>query len=440
MRRSNQRALAIVAVAGLAGAAWGQATTFSEYGRVVSRSDLFIFEHVVELSEGEFGLAQLLPEGNVETEATFSGEEVFSLEGFCVSRGDCLIGVESNSVPSGYETVDQQGHAAFESALAEVSGQCVVGYYGGIRAEAEVEALVGLHFGGDGYGEIRQYVGRGAGDMCWEEERFSGACCFSGKTVDDEYGFADISGEYEYEVDSPSMDPVTATVTHTITYDPEERISPRNTVAVCERTHPCDADASYQDFVFCMAITTRFHTASGIVEEVMEGAVIIRNDGFSILPLGFMDDPGFNPFTGFTIFDIEVEHEGVIGQVDVDKMIKSGPVSQFVNGDVDDDGDICGSDRVAFMDALGSSFGDANYTIRADFDLDGDVDSDDLAHLNSIGCTADLDCDGSLTIFDHTAFTNAFDAMEPVADWDGDGMFTTFDYLAYNNTYDLGCS
>lgn len=76
---------------------------------------------------------------------------------------------------------------------------------------------------------------------------------------------------------------------------------------------------------------------------------------------------------------------------------------------------------------------------RADFDLDGDVDSDDLAHLNTIGCTADLDCDGALTVFDQTAFANAFDNEEPVADFDGDGLFTLFDYTAFANVFDLGC-
>lgn len=59
--------------------------------------------------------------------------------------------------------------------------------------------------------------------------------------------------------------------------------------------------------------------------------------------------------------------------------------------------------------------------------------------FNDIGCTADLDCDGSLTIFDQQAFGNAFDASDPVADWDGDGSFTIFDYNEFGNTYGLGC-
>lgn len=67
------------------------------------------------------------------------------------------------------------------------------------------------------------------------------------------------------------------------------------------------------------------------------------------------------------------------------------------------------------------------------------MDADDLAYLNSIGCTADADRDGALTIFDQTAFTNAFGASDPVADWDGDGAFTIFDYTGFSNTFDLGC-
>lgn len=55
------------------------------------------------------------------------------------------------------------------------------------------------------------------------------------------------------------------------------------------------------------------------------------------------------------------------------------------------------------------------------------------------GCRADLDGDGSLTIFDFLAFQNAFDAGDPVADFDGDGSLTIFDFLAFQNEFDAGC-
>ena len=54
-------------------------------------------------------------------------------------------------------------------------------------------------------------------------------------------------------------------------------------------------------------------------------------------------------------------------------------------------------------------------------------------------CPADLDGDGTLTIFDFLAFQNLFDIMDPLADFDGDGEFTIFDFLAFQNAFDTGC-
>ena len=54
-------------------------------------------------------------------------------------------------------------------------------------------------------------------------------------------------------------------------------------------------------------------------------------------------------------------------------------------------------------------------------------------------CPADLDGDGSLTIFDFLEFQNLFDLMDPRADFDGDGAFTIFDFLAFQNAFGAGC-
>jgi hypothetical protein len=62
-----------------------------------------------------------------------------------------------------------------------------------------------------------------------------------------------------------------------------------------------------------------------------------------------------------------------------------------------------------------------------------------LAIAPSTGCRADLDGDGSLTIFDFLAFQNLFDAGDPTADFDGDGSLTIFDFLAFQNEFDAGC-
>ncbi|MEO1278034.1 MAG: GC-type dockerin domain-anchored protein, partial [Planctomycetota bacterium] len=54
-------------------------------------------------------------------------------------------------------------------------------------------------------------------------------------------------------------------------------------------------------------------------------------------------------------------------------------------------------------------------------------------------CLADLDGDGSLSIFDFLAFQNLFDASDPTADLDGDGELTLFDFLEFQNLFDAGC-
>ena len=59
--------------------------------------------------------------------------------------------------------------------------------------------------------------------------------------------------------------------------------------------------------------------------------------------------------------------------------------------------------------------------------------------LPALDCRADLDGDGSLTLFDFLAFQNLFDAGDPAADFDGDGSLTLFDFLAFQNEFDAGC-
>ena len=54
-------------------------------------------------------------------------------------------------------------------------------------------------------------------------------------------------------------------------------------------------------------------------------------------------------------------------------------------------------------------------------------------------CRADLDGDGSLTLFDFLAFQNLFDSGDLMADFDGDGSLTLFDFLAFQNEFDTGC-
>jgi predicted outer membrane repeat protein len=60
--------------------------------------------------------------------------------------------------------------------------------------------------------------------------------------------------------------------------------------------------------------------------------------------------------------------------------------------------------------------------------------------IGPCGCRADLDGDGTLSIFDFLAFQTAFDAGDlEVADFDGDGALTLFDFLAFQTAFAAGC-
>ncbi|UYV13324.1 MAG: hypothetical protein NCW75_03325 [Phycisphaera sp.] len=54
-------------------------------------------------------------------------------------------------------------------------------------------------------------------------------------------------------------------------------------------------------------------------------------------------------------------------------------------------------------------------------------------------CEADLDADGTLTIFDFLTFLNLFQDGDATADFDGDGELTLFDFLAFQTAFDAGC-
>ena len=62
-----------------------------------------------------------------------------------------------------------------------------------------------------------------------------------------------------------------------------------------------------------------------------------------------------------------------------------------------------------------------------------------VAGYEEVRCYADLDGDGSLTIFDFLEFQNLFVAGDPLADCDGSGSLTIFDFLCFQNAFVAGC-
>lgn len=56
-----------------------------------------------------------------------------------------------------------------------------------------------------------------------------------------------------------------------------------------------------------------------------------------------------------------------------------------------------------------------------------------------LGCPADLDGDGDLTVFDFFEFQNRFDGGDGFADFDYNGTLDVFDFLEFLNLFDQGC-
>lgn len=440
MRAIDRRALAILAVVGMAGTVWGASNPWELIGWAGpgrSVEDAFELSHVVSVTGGSVSEAKVTAGGDAIVTTLPMGLEPGHYSP-CDDTDPCDTDGGFEFLSGTWSTTTTGTSVGdFEQVLA--TGDC--GLYSQLdigRAKAHIGAYTGIDLSGNGTGSVEHAMRRANLDCCWINEHSSG-CCKSGKTSLPEYGVALIGALHGYEISRSGS--VTVAIDFEVTFDGEGR---SDTFAGwgagphCTTGPTCPTASGVDDYVFSITITARAVTTSGVTEEQFAG-VMTANDDETYDLLGVLDDPGFDPSTGSGSLDLSSTFTGLIDDVEIDYVVDSMTMEQLLSGDVDNDGEVCGDDRVAFMDALGSSIGDADYNVRADFDLDGDVDTDDIDYLNDIGCTADLDCDGSLTIFDQQAFGNAFDASDPVADWDGDGSFTIFDYNEFGNTYGLGC-
>jgi len=59
--------------------------------------------------------------------------------------------------------------------------------------------------------------------------------------------------------------------------------------------------------------------------------------------------------------------------------------------------------------------------------------------VEPVGCSADVNDDGELNIFDFIAFQQLFTSNDPAADCDNDGTLTVFDFICFQDVFIEGC-
>lgn len=128
------------------------------------------------------------------------------------------------------------------------------------------------------------------------------------------------------------------------------------------------------------------------------------------------------------------------GAVSIEVNVQTLDMNTALMGDLDGDGQITFDDRILFTNALGTSFGDAGFDPRADFDGDGVIDAADLAAMNALPCIADINGDGVIDNDDLIQYLDWFNNADPRAEMDGVPGITLDDLNAYLAAFANACN
>lgn len=164
------------------------------------------------------------------------------------------------------------------------------------------------------------------------------------------------------------------------------------------------------------------------------------------IELGIFQDQGF-------VSSFGANKHTVVGQATVSFTASENEVAitevwedyTVASGDVNGDGDITHCDEVLINTLVGSVLGDSTYNPRGDFDIDGDIDSNDIAIAQSIYdafgglCPADLTKTGSVSFQDLNLFLQAFSNGGSEADMNCDGVIDFSDINIFTDLFENGC-
>ncbi|MEM9372187.1 MAG: hypothetical protein AAGA55_00960 [Planctomycetota bacterium] len=185
--------------------------------------------------------------------------------------------------------------------------------------------------------------------------------------------------------------------------------------------------------------------------DVEQGVYILLNDGTTITyggyNAGFTQGPGpYADVTGSKTIVLDA------GTTTAESEYFSDSDS-FVPGTLDLNRDevidCMDRDEIVALAAAGITFPDSRYNARADFDLDLDIDSNDVwlfkqalysgfdtafgatGSINPVCFIADTNCDGSVTPGDFNGWILEFNAMSPFADANNNGILDPGDFNAW---------
>jgi len=192
--------------------------------------------------------------------------------------------------------------------------------------------------------------------------------------------------------------------------------------------------------------TSAVTTTTDQTIDVQQGVVAANSDG-TITRLGIYADPAFAPQTMGGVTTINGSMSIALDLSDPDIISVSFDFFEdsydAQNGDIDGDGgssfNICGTDREDLASRIGATIGSVDYHVRADLDLDGDIDADDCEIFNQFPCTVDWNCDGAHNVIDNVEFQTRFSAGAPSADINCDGAVDVFDFVEYQAAFGVGC-
>lgn len=207
-------------------------------------------------------------------------------------------------------------------------------------------------------------------------------------------------------------------------------LSPQSPL-VCDGTKVCPSEGppTFLHVVVNKSLVTTVSSTGARQHSLRQGVVGFGTSGLT--RLGMATNAAFDPVTGQNGIDFTISGQvtdtislGASDDVVAIEFAEDRDAFYGFDGDLSRDGSVCWTDRLLFGAARDATVNDLNYNARADFNLDGVVDNDDLALLNLQCLTFDFDCNGFINGDDFDAYTAAFELGDMAADTDADGFVT----------------